>query len=53
MEGMGFVPFDDLVGRADLVLLSWKPGASLLKPWTVPTGLRWERSFHPLAARAD
>ncbi|MGC1305252.1 MAG: signal peptidase I [Caulobacteraceae bacterium] len=52
-EGAGFVPFEDLVGRADMVLLSWKPGASLLKPWTVPTGLRWDRSFHAINARAS
>jgi signal peptidase I len=48
--GMGFVPFDDLVGRADLVLLSWKPGASVLKPWTLLTHVRWNRAFHPLGA---
>jgi signal peptidase I len=46
--GMGFVPFDDLVGRADLVLLSWKPGASVLYPWTLITKLRWNRVFHSL-----
>jgi signal peptidase I len=47
--GMGFVPFDDLVGRAEMVLVSWKPGASLLKPWTW-ADLRWSRSFHVLGA---
>ncbi len=48
--GMGFVPFDDLVGRAELVLLSWRPEASLLRPWTLFGGLRWERSFHRLGS---
>jgi signal peptidase I len=33
-EGVGFVPEQDLVGKAQIVLLSWKPGASLFKPWT-------------------
>jgi len=33
-EGVGFVPEENLVGRARLILLSWKPGASLFKPWT-------------------
>jgi signal peptidase I len=47
--GMGFVPFDDLVGRAEIVLVSWKPGASLLKPWTWGD-IRWNRSFHVLGA---
>jgi len=32
--GVGFVPAENLVGRAEFVLLSWKPGASVLKPWT-------------------
>jgi signal peptidase I len=31
---MGFVPAEALVGRAERVLLSWRPGASVLKPWT-------------------
>ena len=48
--GMGFVPFDDLIGRADLVLFSLKPGASLLKPWTLITRMRWDRTFHGLGA---
>jgi signal peptidase I len=43
------VPFDDLVGRAEIVLVSWKPGASLLKPWTWGD-IRWNRSFHVLGA---
>jgi signal peptidase I len=49
--GMGFVPFDDLVGRADLVLLSWRPGVSVLRPWTLLTHVRWDRAFHPLGAK--
>jgi signal peptidase I len=32
--GMGFVPAEALVGEAQLILLSWEPGASVLKPWT-------------------
>jgi signal peptidase I len=32
--GVGFVPEANLVGRAQIVLLSWKEGASLFKPWT-------------------
>ncbi len=32
--GVGFVPAEDLVGRAEFVLLSWRRGASLWKPWT-------------------
>ncbi|MBS0331257.1 MAG: signal peptidase I, partial [Proteobacteria bacterium] len=32
--GVGFVPAENVVGRAEWVLLSWKQGASVFKPWT-------------------
>jgi len=32
--GVGFVPAENLVGRAEAVALSWREGASILKPWT-------------------
>lgn len=32
--GVGFVPAENIVGEAQLILMSWEPGASLLKPWT-------------------
>ena len=48
--GMGYVPADDLVGRAELVALSFKPGASVLRPWTLVTHLRPERTFKRLGA---
>lgn len=31
--GVGYVPAENVVGRARIVLLSWR-GASILKPWT-------------------
>ncbi len=46
--GVGFVPANDLVGRADIILFSWKPGASLFKPWTWVSDARWNRFFHLL-----
>ena len=46
--GVGFVPFDDLEGRADIILFSWGPGVSLFKPWTWVTDARWGRFFHLL-----
>ena len=46
--GVGFVPEEDLVGRARLILLSWRPGASLFKPWTWFLNFRPSRSFHIL-----
>ncbi|HZZ32929.1 MAG TPA: signal peptidase I [Phenylobacterium sp.] len=32
--GVGFVPAENLVGKAQAVVLSWRDGASVLKPWT-------------------
>jgi len=46
-EGVGFVPEEDLVGKAQFILASWKPGASLLKPWTW-IAIRPARFFHAL-----
>ena len=42
--GVGFVPEENLVGRAEIVLLSWKQGASIFKPWTW-LNLRGDRVF--------
>ena len=41
--GVGFVPAENLVGKAQLILLSWSPGAKLYKPWTWFTHLRPSR----------
>ena len=46
--GVGFVPAEDLEGRADIILFSWKPGVSVIKPWTWFTDARWGRFFHLL-----
>lgn len=32
--GVGFVPAENLIGRAEVVMWSWREGASILKPWT-------------------
>jgi signal peptidase I len=32
--GVGFLPAENLVGKAEFVLASWKSGSSLLSPWT-------------------
>jgi signal peptidase I len=45
--GVGFVPAEDLEGPARFVLLSWKPGASIVKPWTW-LNLRFDRFIHLL-----
>ncbi len=43
--GVGFVPEENLVGRAEIVLLSWNKGASIYKPWTW-VNLRLDRFLH-------
>jgi signal peptidase I len=42
--GMGFVPAENLVGRAEAIGWSWRQGASLFKPWTW-LDLDWSRLF--------
>jgi signal peptidase I len=42
--GVGFVPAENLVGRAEAIVVSWRQGASVLKPWTW-LNLDWSRSF--------
>ena len=43
--GVGFVSSENLVGKAELILLSWTPEASIFKPWTWVTELRPSRFF--------
>jgi signal peptidase I len=43
--GVGFVPEDNLVGKAQIVMLSWQEDASIFKPWTW-LDLRWNRFLH-------
>jgi len=43
--GVGFLPMDDLVGRADAVVASWDLGIRSQPVWTWPSGLRIARFF--------
>jgi len=43
--GVGFVPEENLVGKAQIVMLSWKENANLFKPWTW-LSLRLDRFLH-------
>ena len=45
--GVGYVPAENLVGKAETVMISWKEGSNILKPWTW-LNLRWNRFFHSL-----
>ncbi len=44
--GVGFVPAENLVGRVEIVLASWRGGVSLFKPWTWVTKLDPNRLLH-------
>ncbi|MEO8812853.1 MAG: signal peptidase I [Caulobacteraceae bacterium] len=41
--GVGFVPEENLVGKAQIIMVSWTDKASLFKPWTWFTQLRPDR----------
>ncbi len=43
--GVGFVPFRNLVGRAEFLFFSHDESANLFKPWTWPTAIRYRRLF--------
>jgi signal peptidase I len=42
-EGVGFVPMENFVGRAQIMFFSTDGSASWLLPWTWLTAARWER----------
>jgi signal peptidase I len=48
--GVGYVPFENFVGRADIIFFSAavdEPGTfRLLSPWTWPFDVRWSRIFN-------
>ena len=44
-NGVGMVPAENLVGKAQIILLSWKPEASIFKPWTWVLDARPSRFF--------
>ena len=43
--GVGMVPFDNLVGKAQIVFFSSNGSFVWFKPWTWPTSIRWTRLF--------
>jgi signal peptidase I len=46
--GVGFVPEENLVGKAQIILLSWTDKASIFKPWTWVLDARPSRFFRIL-----
>lgn len=46
--GVGFVPAENLVGKAQIIMLSWDKEASIFKPWTWFLDARPSRFFQVL-----
>ena len=48
MNSVGFVPAENLIGRAEFLFFSVDGCGGLLEPWTWPGSIRWDRLFQPL-----
>ncbi|MGP8231834.1 MAG: signal peptidase I [Methylovirgula sp.] len=46
--GVGYVPSEDLVGRAEMIFFSVKPDAPVWAFWEWPWTVRWDRLFKPV-----
>ncbi|MDP3853517.1 signal peptidase I [Phenylobacterium sp.] len=46
--GVGFVPAENVVGKAQIIMLSWDKEASIFKPWTWVMDARPSRFFQVL-----
>lgn len=45
LSAVGYVPYENLVGRADVIYFSIDENTSLYEVWKWPTDLRWGRFF--------
>lgn len=46
VEHVGFIPLENVIGRAELLFFSVNGEASFWKPWEWPWGIRYERLFN-------
>ena len=46
--GVGFVPFENLVGRAEVIFFSVQDGEAAWQFWRWPWSARWSRLFQPV-----
>jgi hypothetical protein len=44
-SGVGLVPAENLIGKAEIILFSWSPGASLFNPVSWFANVRPSRFF--------
>lgn len=47
-HSVGFVPFENIVGRADFIFFSTNGKASIFEPWKWPWSIRYERFFNSI-----
>jgi signal peptidase I len=47
-SGVGYVPFENFVGRAEIIFFSIDEDASFWKVWEWPWSVRWSRLFQPI-----
>jgi signal peptidase I len=45
---VGPVPFENFVGRAEIIFFSIDERSSVWKVWEWPTEIRWNRLFQPI-----
>jgi len=48
LNDVGYVPFDNLVGRAEVLFFSVNNTARFWEIWRWPTAIRWSRLFSPV-----
>jgi signal peptidase I len=48
LGGVGYVPFENLVGRAEIIFFSVQKDAPALAFWRWPWTVRWDRLFQPV-----
>ena len=46
LDHVGYVPIENFVGKANILFFSFKPEASLFRPWEWPVEIRWSRFFN-------
>ena len=46
--GVGFVPFANFVGRAEVIFFSLDEGVDGWQVWKWPTSIRWSRLLQPV-----
>ena len=48
LASVGYVPFENFVGRAEIIFFSIDEGASAWQVWEWPWSVRWQRMFRPI-----